>query len=111
MSKHETARVQIENQLDRLLQRAKKIEGDLRRSHDRDSKERAVELENDEVLEGLDEMTLGEVRRLRATLGRIANGTYGVCTSCGRIISEARLAALPSALTCLACSTERRGNA
>ena len=108
MSKHETARVQLENQLARLLKRVGKIEGDLRQTLDRDWQEQAIELENDEVLKGLDEMTLGEVRRIRAALGQIANGTYGVCSTCGRPISAERLAAIPSALTCLACSTERR---
>ena len=111
MSKHEAVRGQLEQQLARLLERVGKIEGDLRRVHDRDWQEQAIELENDEVLAGLDEMTLGEVRRLRAALRRIANGTYGVCATCGRVISEERLAAIPGALTCLTCSTERPGNA
>ena len=111
MSKHEVARVQLENQLVRLLERVGKIEGDLRRAHDRDWQEQAIELENDEVLKGLDEMTLSEVRRIRAALGRIANGTYGACSTCGEAISEERLVAVPSALTCLNCSTERLGNA
>ena len=111
MSKHEAARVQLENHLARLLERAGRIEGDLRRAHDRDWQEQAIETENDEVLKGLDEMTLGEVRRLRAALARIANGTYGVCAKCGQAISQERLAAIPSTPTCLACSTEREGNA
>lgn len=108
MSKYETVRVQLENQLARLLTRAGKIEGDLRQARDRDWQEQAIELENDEVLKGLDEMTLGEIRRLRTALQRIANGTYGTCSTCGRAISDERLAAIPSALTCLTCSTERR---
>ena len=107
MAEHEAARVQLKNQLARLLERVGKIEGDLRRTHDRDWQEQAIELENDEVLKGLDEMTLSEVRRIRAALGRIANGTYGSCSTCSETISEERLAAIPSALTCLNCSTER----
>lgn len=105
MSKHEAARARLNNQLARLLERVGKIEGDLRRAPDRDWQEQAIELENDEVLKGLDEMTLGEVRRIRAALGRIEDGTYGACSTCGRPISEERLAAIPSTLTCLACST------
>ena len=111
MSKHEAVRSQLENQLAHLLERVGKIEGDLRRPHDRDWQEQAIELENDEVLKGLDDMTLDEVRRLRAALGRIANGTYGVCAACGQVISEERLAALPSTLTCLTCAAARRENA
>ncbi len=110
MSKHDATRARLKDQLARLLKRAGKIEGDLRQAHDRDWQEQATELENDEVLTGLDEMTLGEVRHIRAALGRIANGTYGTCSTCGRAISEERLAAIPSVLTCLTCSTERQGN-
>lgn len=111
MSKHGAVRLQLESQLAHLLKRFGTIEGDLRQTHDRDSGEQAIELENDEVLKGLDEMTLGEVRRIRSALARIADGTYGVCSTCGQPISEGRLAAMPGASTCLNCSTERRGNA
>lgn len=111
MTQHGAVRLQLEHQLAHLLKRAGTIEGDLRRVHDRDSQEQAIEVENDEVLKGLDEMTLAEVRRIRAALGRIADGTYGVCSTCGQSISEARLAAMPGAATCLTCSTSRRGGA
>ncbi|HVH28950.1 MAG TPA: TraR/DksA C4-type zinc finger protein [Vicinamibacterales bacterium] len=111
MSKHETVRVQLEDQLARLLKRVGVIESDQRRPHQRDAPEQAVERENDEVLDELDEMTLGEVRRIRAALGRIADGTYGACSTCGRAIGKERLAAMPSAHTCLICSTEGRENA
>lgn len=111
MSKHEAVRAELESQIARLLKRVGNIEGDLRRLHDPDSKERAVELENDEVLKGLDEMTLAEVRRMRAALRRIADGTYGTCSKCGRAIGDERLAAIPSVLTCLTCSAEQPAGA
>ena len=105
MPQHDAVRAQLEEQLSRLLKRVGTIESDLKRAHDRDWNEQAIELENDEVLEGLDEMTQGEVRRIRAAISRIANGTYGVCSTCGHPISAERLAAIPSALTCVTCST------
>ena len=108
MSRHEAAQKQLETQLARLLERVQKIQGDLRRTPDRDWQEQAIELENDQVLEGLDEMTLREVRRIRAAFKRIADGMYGICSTCGQTISEERLAAIPSALTCLTCSTEQQ---
>lgn len=37
-----------------------------------------------------------------AALGRIENGTYGVCEVCGGPIEETRLAADPTAATCIA---------
>lgn len=43
-------------------------------------------------------------------LGRIDNGTYGVCESCGNPIGKARLQAFPRATLCMTCKqrTERR---
>lgn len=43
-------------------------------------------------------------------LGRIDNGTYGICESCGNPIGKARLQAFPRATLCLTCKQreERR---
>ena len=38
-------------------------------------------------------------------LARIEAGEYGTCASCGRPIAPERLAARPSARTCIACAT------
>ena len=108
MSKHEAVRQQLEQELTRLVARSGAITGDLRKPHDRDSQEQAIELENDAVLEGLDELTRAQVGEIRGALGRIANGSYGACATCGRAIDEKRLAALPSTLTCVHCATSPR---
>jgi DnaK suppressor protein len=42
-----------------------------------------------------------------AALGRIDDGTYGVCTNCGRPIGEERLEALPWAELCIDCARAR----
>jgi RNA polymerase-binding transcription factor DksA len=34
-------------------------------------------------------------------------GTYGECESCGAVIPEARLEAMPSARFCIACASQR----
>jgi DnaK suppressor protein len=39
---------------------------------------------------------------------RLASGSYGCCVCCGDDIGEARLEALPSAETCIACATSGR---
>ena len=44
--------------------------------------------------------SLVEVER---ALGRLSEGSYGTCESCGRGISKARLQAVPSASLCLGC--------
>jgi DnaK suppressor protein len=110
MAKYEAARTQLEKELARLVQRVGKIEGDLRQVKDPDWPEQAIQVENDEVLKGLDAMSRAEVIRIRAALGRIANGTYGSCANCGKAIGTERLAAIPSTITCRACSTEPRRN-
>ena len=104
MREHDTVRGMLEERLARLLSRVGHIEGDLRQTHDRDWQERATELENDEVLEGLDEITRREVTETRAALGRIADGRYGTCATCGRPIDDGRLAAVPTAITCMRCA-------
>lgn len=43
-----------------------------------------------------------------AALGRLADGTYGVCTGCGGPIAPARLEARPAARECIACASGKR---
>jgi DnaK suppressor protein len=38
-----------------------------------------------------------------AAIGRLENGSYGICDSCGQDIPEARLLATPTVHTCIAC--------
>ena len=105
MSQHQAIRVQLEERLATLTKRAGKLEADLRRPQNPDWQERAVEIENDEVLEELDASTLREVKQIQQALSRIEAGTYGRCASCGEPISEARLAAMPHAATCIDCAS------
>jgi DnaK suppressor protein len=45
-----------------------------------------------------------------SALGRLDDGSYGICESCGRSISEERLEALPYATKCIDCKRrEERG--
>ena len=104
MSKNDALKMQLRQRLSELLPRVGRIEEDLRSAHDPDWPERANELQNDEVLEGLDAVTLGEVRHIRETLERIDGGTYGVCARCGQPIGAARLTAIPTAVTCVRCA-------
>lgn len=55
---------------------------------------------------------LKELREIDLALQRIANGTYGICSECGRMIDPARLSARPVARMCVPCKTafeKRRG--
>jgi RNA polymerase-binding transcription factor DksA len=104
MTKNTALRARLETRLDTLLARVRRIERDLRQCHDPDWQERATELENDDVLEGLDELGRAEVRDLRAALHRMDTGGYGFCVACGEPIGAERLQAVPTARTCRMCA-------
>ena len=69
-----------------------------------DFAEQAEVLENRDALDGIENVHLAEITAIRATLARIAAGRYGRCAQCGCAIDPARLAALPTATICIACS-------
>jgi RNA polymerase-binding protein DksA len=54
----------------------------------------------------LRERTERALTEVDAALERIAAGTYGACTSCGRPIAPERLEALPWAAHCIDCQRE-----
>ncbi len=80
------------------------IEADLREPLDADFAEQANELEEQVALEALESRKLREMADIRAALARIADGSYGTCVVCGEPIAEARLQALPTAITCIGCA-------
>jgi RNA polymerase-binding transcription factor DksA len=89
-----------------LTARLTRIEGELDEPADRDVEERAVERQDDEVLEAMGGAGLAELRGIDAALDRIAHGRYGICARCGEEIAEARLEAVPHAALCQACHAE-----
>jgi len=89
-----------------LTTRSDEIEDDLRQPLDADFSEQAVDLADDEALEGVDEVLRAEARQIRLALARIDNGTYGTCANCGDAIPRARLEAQPIATRCVKCAAE-----
>lgn len=62
----------------------------------------------------LREMELGlvteegrRIRQIDEAIGRLKNGTYGLCQECNKKINEGRLEALPYARMCVTCKTAR----
>ncbi len=49
------------------------------------------------------------LRAINEALARIRQGTYGVCASCGRFISKARLDAVPWTRLCRGCKERQQG--
>lgn len=104
MSEYQSIAKQLQVRLDDLLERAEVIEDDLRHPLDDDWSEQAIDLADDEALEGVDEVLRAEIQQIRFALARIENGTYGTCANCGKDISRERLEARPIATRCIACA-------
>jgi len=94
----------LRHRLAELIQRTENIEQDLRHPLDADSAEQAADLADDEALGAVDAALLEEIGDIRRTLLRIDQGQYGKCQNCGGAIAPARLAALPTASSCMACA-------
>jgi RNA polymerase-binding transcription factor DksA len=79
---HVHIRHQLEAQLDRLVSRIGEANGDPRL------------------------LPAGrlEAAAIKSALTRLENGTYEVCSKCGKAIDPRRLVALPTTTTCLRCS-------
>jgi RNA polymerase-binding transcription factor DksA len=86
-----------------LYGRLHKIDRDLDTLKSSDSGERAVERENDGVLEEFGATGLKELAAIDAALDRLAAGTFGTCAKCGKPISAERLSAVPQAALCEEC--------
>ena len=102
--KHSSARKKLTARLEQLLPQIGKIEAHLANPLEKDSQERSLQLENDEVLGALDEAGRKELLQIRGALQRLDDGTYGTCDRCGEFIATARLKALPSAEHCIQCA-------
>lgn len=94
----------LDERLAELEVRLTAIETELDSHNSRDWEELAVEREEDEVLEGLGQSGLAEIRVIRAALARIEEGSYGFCAKCGEPISEERLDVLPATPFCSKCA-------
>lgn len=105
MTQFSTMRTQLQTRLADLLERAEVIEDDLRQPLDADFSEQAINLSDDEALEGIDEVLRTEIGQIRLALLRIENGSYGKCGQCGNPIAQERLEARPIATRCIGCAS------
>ncbi|MEN3146850.1 TraR/DksA family transcriptional regulator [Neorhizobium sp. IRAMC:178] len=89
-----------------LESRLSRIEEDFVTPRNPDDDDRAVERNNDEVLEELGETGERELAAIDAALHRIAAGTFGICARCGQPIAEKRLDTVPHTPLCQTCAGE-----
>lgn len=107
---HEALRAELHQKKAELTRRLERISANLRRGYDADSKERAKELEDNEVVDALGNEARAEIAKISAALRRMDSGDFGTCTECGLPIDEGRLNAYPYAQECIECAEfgERR---
>jgi len=90
---------------DELTVRLERITANLRRGYEADSKERAKQLEDSEVVDALGNEARIELGKISAALSRIDSGDFGSCTECRSSIDQGRLKAYPYATECIDCAT------
>ena len=98
------AKARLEVQLAELEGRQARIGEDLAEPLNPDSSEQAVEMEDDQSLEGQGALVAREIASVKRALARIADGNYGECVRCGEQIAPARLEARPEAALCIDCA-------
>lgn len=99
-------RAELEQQRDSLLEKLQAEEAELAQSPavEGDDADRAAKTARQSkriAMERLWRTVLADVERARQ---RLAEGTYGLCASCGAPIPEERLVAMPSAAFCIDCA-------
>jgi RNA polymerase-binding protein DksA len=110
MPGNDALREQLEAKKTELMSRLNRITANLRRGVDADSKERAKQMEDNEVVDALGNEAREEIGKIAAALQRIDSGEFGICTECGVSIHPDRLEAYPYAEECIECAefAERR---
>ena len=106
MSEYDNLANALRARLAELTARSERIEDELRAPLDADSSEQANQLEDEDALEGIDDVLIAEITSIRAALARIDDGSYGSCAECGEEIALKRLEAIPTATQCIACASE-----
>ncbi len=97
-------RERLEAKKAELHARLDRVTANLRRGHDPDSKERAKELEDSEVVDALGNEAREEIAKINEAIRRMDKDEYGICDECGSEIDEGRLEAHPYARKCIDCA-------
>lgn len=94
----------LEQKKTELTKRLERINANLRRGYEADSKERAKQLEDNEVVDALGNEARQELSKISAAMQRLDSGEYGICIECGLPINEGRLEVYPYADECIDCA-------
>lgn len=102
----EEFRLALEQERVRLEQLLERVTANRRQAPELDSSERAVQLQNQEVVDALGNDAREDLKSIVAALARIESKQYGKCDECGKAIQRERLRAYPFAGKCIACASE-----
>ena len=105
MAKYDALAEQMKARFAELAGRTGQIEDELREPLEPRFSEQATQLEDEDPLEGIDDVLLAEMQQIEAALHRITDNAYGTCVDCGDEIAMARLEAMPTAIRCINCAT------
>lgn len=94
----------LESKKSELTKRLERIHLNLRRGYEADSKERAKQLEDNEVVDALGNEARDELVKISAALQRLDAGDFGLCVECGLPIKQGRLEVYPYADECIECA-------
>jgi RNA polymerase-binding transcription factor DksA len=94
----------ISARIKELDTRIHEVDHDLSEPKPRDMNDQSIDIEDDEVLEGIGIAAQKEIGLLNLALARIKDGSYGICKKCEEPISEARLNAVLYAPLCKSCA-------
>jgi RNA polymerase-binding protein DksA len=95
---------QLEHKKAELEGRLERITANVRRSLETDSKERAKQQEDDEVVDALGNEAREELAKITTALLRMDSGEFGLCADCGLQIAPERIKAYPYASECIDCA-------
>ncbi len=111
--KYEHLRVQLERERERLLGELAQLENDARSSEEgregspfNKREEEATESLELEKRLAMEKQVRDNLTAVEPALQKFADGTYGLCDSCGQPIAEGRLEALPQATLCVECKAK-----
>lgn len=97
----ETLRTDILQRLDLYQEHHRRLNDPL----EQDFAEQAVQRQNDQVVEGLEEEARTTLHQIERALSRLRHGKGDVCERCGEPIPLARLAARPETTLCINCAS------
>ena len=90
---------ELRGELDRLIQDSVGANAD--DEHDPEGATLAFERQHTAALLARARQQIAEID---AAIGRLDEGTYGICVRCGEPVGQDRLAARPAAATCIRCA-------